>query len=364
MARARFAVAGSRARVRRIAGPTGVAIVCMMALLIAGPSCAEVRLAGSSWIVDAPTKIADALGFFNQGLGTDDPDRVTVFYTDSGRTSLDALRRGETTFALAAPSPVAADVLRRADLAESGDDIVVLASVGLSNQSHDIVASRRRGIAGPADLAGRRIAVVEGSSAHYTWEAFTAAHGIATGSVELEDIPPRHQAAALAAGEVDAVVSWEPYLARMVAALGDDAVRFSTRQVHTANWLLLTTRRVADERPDWVDRVLLGYLQAIAFREADPMAADRLHADVAGLDDETLAELKANVVWRVDLGWSVLANLEGQLAWSGREAGLRELPPPARYLDARGLFRVAPERVVVPRLLLEPTAAAGEAVRP
>ncbi len=310
------------------------------------------RIAGSDWVVDAPTKVADALGYFNPD-DADSGDTIRVDHYHSGQEALQQLLRGEAEFALAATTPVAIALLGQVDAALAVPEIVILASVGLSNQSHYIVAARDRGIKVPHDLLGKRIGLMRDTSGHYGWSRFAGFHGLADAAITLIDVPVDRHRNALHDGTVDAVVSWDPWAAGVRESLGDNAVTFSTRQVYTVNWLLLTRPDTARHLPVLTDRVLRGYLRAIELIRADPEQARRLHSQVGGVPVEALAQQDRHVIWNLGLNWSVLANMEAQFDWLATRPELadRPRPTPDRYLEGEPLARVAPRHLMLPPYL-------------
>ena len=159
-----------------------------------------VRIAGSHWIMDAPTKVAAAEGYFNVP-GHEEP-RVEASYHASGRDALAALLRGEAEYALVAPTPVARALLDHLDYPDQNPAIVVLASLGISSASHYIIARRDRGIQQKADLKGKRLGLLKKSSAHFSWNLTERLYGLEEGSVILVDLPVQEQAVALSAGDV------------------------------------------------------------------------------------------------------------------------------------------------------------------
>lgn len=305
-------------------------------------------------MVDAPTKVADSLDSFNKDLGADDPDRIRVIYVTSGRAAFDELQKGNVDFALAATSPVANYVFDRHASGAGQSDIVVIASVGLSNQSYYLITSRQNGIEDPLDIPGKRLGLIRGSSAEFAWTNFAAAYGLPEDSVELVDTPIVDQGEALADGSIDIAMTWEPYGSYIARDLGDDAVTFTTRDVHSVNWLLLTSRKTADEHPEQVDRVLRAYRDAIDYIHQNPEDARRIHSNKVNLAVEDLARLEETIFWRLDLTWSVLANMENHFIRNRKQRGLTRIAPsPTGYIHADGLRRVAPERVAIPDHLID-----------
>ncbi|OOG23691.1 hypothetical protein B1C78_10415 [Thioalkalivibrio denitrificans] len=331
-------------------------VLLLMATTLCGTATAEpgaktppeFRIAGSPWVGDAPTRIAAELGYFNPPEhDTRTREVIRVEQYDTGKQAFEALLGEEVEFALAAPEPVAIGLLRRTVTSrDPGDDVVILASVTLSNLSHHVVTDRRRGIERPVQLAGRRIGLVLDTSAHHAWDRFAEFHGMASDSVTLVDMPIGELAEGLARGHIDAAVTWDPWVEPITETLGDQAVVFSMRELHAVDWLLVTRREIALARPDITDRVLRGYLRAIDHIYRNP---DALHTPPP-----------SNIIWHINLGWSVLSNLDTQFEWLRRrpEFARSYLPKPGQYLEAGPLSRVAPHRVKLPAYIHSPARPA------
>lgn len=311
-----------------------------------------VRIAGSDWVMDAPTKVAATEGYFN--TPGHEGARVEASYHASGRDALDALLRGEAEYALSAPTPVARALLDHLDHPDRHPAIVVLASLGISSASHYVIARRDRGINQPADLVGKRLGLLKQSSAHFGWSLLEGLYGLEEGSVLLVNLPVQEQAAALTAGEVDAVLSWDPYARRLKESLGNQAVMFSTREVASPNWLLVSRLAEVRARPEVAERVLEAYRRAVELVEEDPARAAQLVATESPATHTELDLTATGLFWNLTLNWAVLSNLEEQMHWWRRIDGLHGgvVATPASYLWAAPLRAIAPEAVVLPNNLL------------
>jgi ABC-type nitrate/sulfonate/bicarbonate transport system substrate-binding protein len=313
-----------------------------------------VRLAGSAWVGDGPTKVADALGLFNQGLRPGDP-RIEVLDLGSGLEAVQMLMRGEVELALAATTPVALALIGAVD--GPGSDLkepVVLASLALSNQTHKLVMHPERAVAAPGELAGRRIGVMHSTSSHFGWSLFASFHGLDGDRVELVDLPVSRMGAALLNNQIDAALIWEPWDRIVAEELGQTLPEFPLRMLYTVNWLLLTDRQFAQTNPELLARVLRAYLAALAFIDSQPDEAARLHAERAGLPLAELTRRTDGILWRMGMNWSVLVNLGAQFEWLASWPALagRPIPEPGEYLLAAPLARLAPELVTLPDYLL------------
>jgi len=322
-----------------------------------------VRIAGSHWIMDAPTKVAAAEGYFNVP-GHEEP-RVEASYHASGRDALAALLRGEAEYALVAPTPVARALLDHLDYPDQNPAIVVLASLGISSASHYIIARRDRGIQQKADLKGKRLGLLKKSSAHFSWNLTERLYGLEEGSVILVDLPVQEQAVALSAGDVDAVLSWDPYASRLRTSLDQQAVVFVDRAVASPNWLLVSRLTEVQGRPRVAERIVDAYRRAIQLVEADPPRAAQLVKTQLTTGSGAPDLTSTGLFWNLALDWAVVSNLEEQMRWWRRLDGVEGQPPavPASYVWAGPLRAVAPESVVLPESLLRHPHAAKQSVR-
>lgn len=313
-------------------------------------------LAGSAWVSDAPTALAAGRGWFN--LDGDAGPRIDTIHVDSGAEAMARLLAGEADFALAAPTPFARALLSDAD---PDDPPLVIGSIALSNRSHFLVADRARGLDRPADLRGRRIGVMFGTSAHFGWHLFARLNGLDDDTVTLVDMDVGDLSAALVDGQIDAAMLWSPWDRPAREQLEPSVREYSMRSLYTVNWLLVTRRSVAMAHPDAMDRLLVAYLRAIATMEDDLAETLRWHADATGQHADALLERTDGIIWRVSLDWSVLANLEAQfdwlLGWPEHADHVRRAP--YEYMVDGPLRRIAPERVNLPAYLVCPDLAAG-----
>ncbi|MDX1608737.1 MAG: ABC transporter substrate-binding protein [Halofilum sp. (in: g-proteobacteria)] len=313
---------------RRAAG-LAVALTLAVGAARAEPE-RQVRIAGSLYLGDLPTVLADQRGFFAaQRL------RAAVEYNLSGKRSLARLRAGETDFALMAPTPVVLD--RLADPDPGGpDDPVILASLAHSTELTQIVALGGAGIERPADLRGRRIAINRGTSTEFVWWLFEQYHDIDRLSVELVSMTFPEMPDALIAGRVDAVVLLEPWLARLGDRLdrvaGPPLRRFHVEDLYTGKWILVTTPRIARERRGLCIDVLTAYRQAIEFIESAPAEAITAYNDWAQPAERIRVDPRQTLDYDLNLDWALIAVLQQQFQWA-RSVGYENVGGPVHVLE-------------------------------
>jgi ABC-type nitrate/sulfonate/bicarbonate transport system substrate-binding protein len=323
----------------------GVALTVLWLTAAAQTEREPVRLAGSSWVADAPTKVAMALDLF--ATETPQPE-IRVDNYDSGFDALQSLRDGASDFALAASTPVARALLDAAD--GSGPRLAVLAAISLSNRTHVVIADAAAGIERPADLEGRRVGLMLGTSGHFGWHQFAGHHALADNAITLVHIPVDRQRDAVLSGAVDAVATWEPWSNQMRNQLGDRAREFTFRQLHSVSWLLVARETTLAEHPGLAERILRGYATALDIIDREPERALRLHAEATGTEIDDLTQQFADILWGLRLDWPVIADLETQFHWltQDRDGLAPSIPPPNHYMHAGPLRAVDARAITLP----------------
>lgn len=138
---------------------------------------------------------------------------------------------------LAGPPMIAAAQSKRIDVTmvntmpflvglAQGVDWVIIGIHAEGAYSEGIVARQGSGIEELVDLKGKRIGYFKGTSAHYGIMMALRQIGIRLDHVTLVDLSPEEQVAAMKKKEIDAAVTWEPWILEML---------------HVANATLLTT---------------------------------------------------------------------------------------------------------------------------
>ncbi|KAA3652324.1 MAG: hypothetical protein DWQ11_11935 [Proteobacteria bacterium] len=162
----------------------------------------------------------------------------------------------------------------------AGDTLVA----GVVKFSTSAVVSREIGLM--ENLRGRRIAYVEGSSAHYTLLEGLASAGLKESDVELVAMPVNDMPDALRDGTVSAFAAWEP--APAIALAQDPAHRIVFRGRSTD--YLLISRQFAEAHPEAARQLTAALVRAIRWmqrrRDNIETAARWAMADGARLTSE------------------------------------------------------------------------------
>jgi len=331
-------------------------LACLLVLPVARAEDG-LRIGASSWLADTPTRLASQMDLFNRGSMAAGGAGIEVVPYGSGRDALAALMRHEVDFAVCAATPLAEQLVwQTADAGLRQDAPVAIASILLSSGTHPIIANRHTQIASVRDLAGRRLGLPLGTSAHMAWTQLAEFAGLDSDAVELVDLPLDQQAEALASNRVDAIATWEPWASVAVTRLGEAALRLDTRHVYTVDWMLVARRDWAASHPDAVDRVLRTYVEAIRMLVEDPSLASHL---VHPAGEVSSPVIDPTSILRLRLSWSTLVAIHSAIEWQlereGRPAW--EGPDPHEFIDPRHLLRIDPDAVYLPTYLTSPRSS-------
>jgi NitT/TauT family transport system substrate-binding protein len=282
-----------------------------------------------------PSLTSFALFFIAERSGCTSEAGLRVEFTPyaTGRDALDSMLAGALDLALVYETPVA---LRAAD----APALRLLTTMHLSYTDASVVAHRDRGIRRAADLRGKRVAVPLQTSAEYFLRTLLAFSGVPPDAVTLVELDhPRRAPEVLAAGAVDAVAIWPPFVAKAREAVGDGAVEIGS-EIYTSI-SLLTTRQEVKAAP--IEALVRCMAAAERLVQVDPDRAFELLR--AAYPDRGEAELRYDFQRQVfELGLTHLAAalLEQEAAWLGSASGQ------AGALDFRRLFAPGPLAAAVP----------------
>jgi len=305
-----------------------------------------VRLSGVSYLADLPTLVALEEGIFERH-----DLNITVDRQLSGKHNLEALRAGETDFALMAPSPLVLDLLAAPHTGEATDPLII-ASLVYSSRLNHVVALADRGIRDPSDLAGGRVGLMAGTNTEFLWWLYTALYRLDPDDVTVIDLPVSELPEALIRGDIDAAVLWEPWTTRLKTRLPEaGAVIFLPGvDIFIENWILVTRRGMLEQRRETVDRLLSAYQEAVEVIDDDPTRALALYAEDVGLEAEQALHDPDPPLLGLSLDWSLLTSLQQMVEWAEATGKPIATPQPGilSWIDARPLQKLRPAAVSIP----------------
>jgi sulfonate transport system substrate-binding protein len=226
----------------------------------------------------------------------------------------------------------------QADLATNSETQALRASVDnpdlrfvftVAECPYRIVARRSAGIEHLADLRGKRVGTQLDSSAAYFLDSMlrtvdlTAQDVVSVPFMAKTTAPISQLPEALRNRELDAVALWEPQVERARLAIGGDAVEFRDPGVYTEKFNLCTTQANLDDPP--LRHRIVAFVRALIAAaqrlKADPETGQRLVAQAAGLDIETVRNAWPYLTYPGTLADDLLDIFERQDVWIAKVQG-------------------------------------------
>lgn len=244
--------------------PMGLAAVAVAVLVAFATAASRSRDSVEHLVVADASQPAFALLYLAEAHGYFAAERLEVEFRrhSLGRDALASVVAGESHLATVFDTATVAQL-------RAGAPLAIVTILHSSSNSHAIVARRDRGIAAPADLNGKTIGVIPGTSTEYFLAAFLANEGIAATSVKTIAVEPAGYAQALLDGLADGVVAFNPHPAALRDRLGSGAVATLRTDDHVEHSMLVGTRHGLAGKDEAVRRLLRALGRAEArWREA------------------------------------------------------------------------------------------------
>lgn len=229
-----------------------------------------------------PIKAAEALGFFDEAFG--DNVEVEVYTFGSGPELIEALAAGEIDLSGSFGStPVIAGIA-------NGYPITVIngttTRVDGPLNTHAIVTGVDSGIDSVEDIAGHSLGLKIGSQEYTAFDVILEKHGVYEGDYELASLANADAYTTLLAGSVDAAVTCEPYISKLVET-GDYKTISWISEYNGGGGLQIANSEFAKEHPDLVAEFLKVYIETKIWTHAseeNENTALQLVADQIGLE--------------------------------------------------------------------------------
>ena len=296
---------------------------------------APLRLAVAKLPSMLPGLVAAEQGHFRaEGLTVD------AVPCTNGEDCIAQIQRGRADLAIASDASVVLAV-------HAGQPLELIATVASSRRSNQVVARTDRGIRQGADLRGRRVGFIPGTSSHFYTETFLSFHGLTTRDVVMVPLDPLRPVDALVQGEVDAAGFFHPNGPQALTRLGPLGQVLELPPIYTLTVNLVARPGLSD---DQLVRVLRGLQRSIRVVRSRNDPSLQTSARLLGVKPPEVAGLLGDFDYRLRLSQSLLGTLEAESRWAARSDGStsRAAPDfldivrvgPMRQLDARSVSLV------------------------
>lgn len=281
--------------------------------------------------------LADALGYFKE-------ERLNLILDtrySSGLESLIATLQGKADIAGTFTLPVIHKAFDKAELS-------IISTVYLSNKTIAVVALREQGIEQPSDLMNKRIGVTLSTGGEFFLYLFLTSLEIHVNQVRIFGVAPDKMAERLLAGELDAVVTWQPHIANVEAAFAPEKTISFYSPLYTNIATVAAKADVLTEKK----QAFLAFLAALT-RAEHYLKQHRQEALQKILPYIAKPEVILEPSWhdaqfKTGVTHVLLNSLEMQAVWMlNNELKTGAIPNFINYIDANYLLAVNPEAVTL-----------------
>ena len=253
----------------RILGKLGLGklgLAAAAAALIGFAGAAEagpVRVGHSTWVGNGPLYIARDKGYFaEEGVEFEDINIGDL------KLRFAAAAAGEIDIIL---TTIDAMVL----YLKNGDEYVLLTGADTSAGGDGIVATKD--IKTIQDLKGKKVAFNEGSTSQFLLDVLLAENGMSEADVVPVNMDPGDAGAALIAGQVDAAVTWEPWLTKAKNSENAHILFDTTNRQDFITDFVMVRKEFLAEHPGGRRRLRQGLVQGGRLLPRQPEGGGRHH---------------------------------------------------------------------------------------
>ena len=244
-----------------------------------------------------------------KGYFSDEGLDVQPLLQSFGNAALQTMIEGKADFATSAETPIMFSILR-------GDAIFVVANIETSTANDAVVARVDAGISKPADLKGKRIGFMPGTTIDFFLDSFLTAQGLTRQDITPVPLKPDEVLDALLAKKADAVAAWNYPLTQIKRQLGAQAVTFYDRQIYTEHFNIAAMQDFVRQNPQTVTALLRGLVRAQAFVDDHANEAQDIVAEAIKVEKDLVEEVWNVMSYQVRLDQNLTITLEDETRWA------------------------------------------------
>lgn len=315
-----------------------VGLVCGL-MLMPGISLAQgmekLRLADSQTVYSAHIIVANELKLFQKhGL------EVEPKHFASGKLTLDAVMAGAADVSTSSETPISAAVM-------ANRPITIVAR--MIKARPDILVHDDSGIKTLADLKGKKIGILSGTSSEVVVHTAMQRAGLKPADASFVNLLPQDMPAAMATRSVDAISIWQPHIYNAQKLLGGKAKLLDTRGVYTESFNLVAMRDYAAANSRAIGKLLAALLEAESYLHKNKAEAQEIVARVAGPNRPAVESAWGNFEYQIGLDRELIDILEAisrwRLATGNVPPGATKVPDYRQVLSPQILRSVDASRV-------------------
>jgi NitT/TauT family transport system substrate-binding protein len=213
-----------------------------------------------------------------------------------------------------------------------------------------IVGRKDRGIKNISDLRGKRIGVALKTINEFYWGRFLELNRINMRNVTLVDLTPAQYVKAIAGGEVDALIAWQPYIYRIQKEVSG-VVIWPAQSSQAAYGILVCGSEWVREHTEVVKRFLKSLREAEDYLVRHPDEAKTIVQKRLNYDDSYIASIWPQHQFTLSLDQTLIVAMKDEAQWmiNNNLTSEKTIPDFMNYIYIDGLKAVKPEAVSIIR---------------
>ena len=271
---------------------TLTAVLAVSSLTALADDDNTLRVAAQSYPLYSPINIAYELGYFDEEF-----EAIGAKYTwtefASGPLVNEAVAAGEGDVGFMADLPA---IIARS----SGQDIQVVSGVSTGERSLAVLVGVDSDIETIEDLEGKQIAYAFGSYAQHLLSLVLDQAGLTFDDVESINLGAADSPAALANGDVDAIVIWEQFITKLTED-GTARVLIDGTGIKKSNMVLYAVSDFAEAHPDLIEAFIRATDRGVQFIAEEPEEAAKILAPRYNVTEEEMIKIFGNFDFSVSL---------------------------------------------------------------
>jgi len=294
----------------------------------------QITIGSTHHEADTLIYIADEQGFFTAN-GLD----VTIKDYNSGAAAVDGMLKSEVDVTTCSEYVIVQNAFKQHDVRTMG----VISKSGVTR----LIARTDRGILSVADLQGKKVGVPIGTLAQFNFGRFLDLRGMHDKPITIVNTAVSASVDAIIGGEVDAIITWEPYVSKIREKLGENVIVWSVDNEQPQLKNIISTGTWLEQHPDTASRILKSLAQAETFVINQPDQVKSMVQKRLQYDDDYMNLVWPQISLSLSLDYSLLTAMEDEARWmiANSLTSQTQVLDFTRYMYIDGLKSVKPETV-------------------
>jgi ABC-type nitrate/sulfonate/bicarbonate transport system substrate-binding protein len=297
----------------------------------------SVKIAVSKTPLSTPFYVAKSIKSFDKTC-------VNVEYSEvlGGQIAFDKVMNGEVDFGTSSDSVIAFKSLSKQPFVTHAMFVQSDNDVKLITRSSDKIKS-------VIELKGKKIGVTKGTASEYLLSMLLAIEGLTMEDVKLYDYKPKGLIQSFSNEEIDAIVSWEPFVYEALQLFNNKVKIHDTKSLSTLSFNLIS-QKADNQLVEKAKCVIQGLQTAINYIISNPKESKKIVIDELKLDPAFIDWVWPDYIFKLGLNGSLILNINAQATWAveTQMSEFRDVPNSERFIDSRALIQVEPGAVNIP----------------